>query len=361
MKYVYSVILLSVLLLVGCQSDTFHIRGDLHQTNALKAYLIHVNPVSNTVEVLDSSDVHEGHFSFKGSVKYPIACTIKIGRKTKINLLVENSIINVTGSIQIPEEIKIKGSKSDDDYHHLINTCQSIALKKNDIWADMVENKSPKKNADFNSQLMSIEDSMLIATRDFVEKHPTSVGAAYFLYFLYLDRQIEITQLAPIIELLDNSIAQSEYVKYLQDEICLSKKLEAATKAPDFAIPSVNSDSVFHLQDFKGKYLYLDFSASWIKNWNKHVQRLAKMKSKYDSIPFDILTIYLDINETGLKNNISEKGISWKQGCSYDYWECEATKHYSVDNIPYGFLIAPNGTILAVNPNISELDSLIKK
>ena len=361
MKHVFSVILLTTLFFCGCQTDSFHIKGDLHQTNASKAYLIHVNPVNNSVEVLDSSEVHEGHFSFKGSVSHPIACTVKIGRKTKINLLVENSIISITGSVQIPEEIKIKGSRSDDDFHYLINTSQSIAAKKNEIWADMVENKSLKKNSEFNSQLMSIEDSMLVATKCFVEKHPASVGAAYFLYYLYLDRQIEIDQLAPIIGLLDHSIAQSEYVKYLQDEIRLSCKLEKDSKAPDFSINSVHSDSVYMLHDFRGKYLYLDFSATWMKNWEKRMKSLSKLKTDLDSVPFDILTVYLDINKAGLENHLSNMKVGWKQACSFDYWECEVTKHYGVDNIPYGFLIDPKGTILAVNPNIKELDSLIKK
>lgn len=360
MKFVFSVFLLAVLALCSCQTDTFHIKGDLHQINVSKAYLIHVNPVNNTVEVLDSSEVNEGHFSFKGSVDYPIACTIKIGRKTKINLLVENSIININGSLQIPEEIMIKGSKSDDDYHYLINTSQSIASKKNNIWANMVENKSSKKVSDFNSQLMSIEDSMLFATKDFVVNHPASVGAAYFLYYLYLDRQIEISKLEPIIELLDKSIENSEYVKYLKDEICLSKKVEVSSKAPNFSIPSIISDSVFSLQSFKGKYLYLDFSASWMKNWTKRVDELKKLREN-DSIPLEILTIYLDINKAGLLNNIEDKQISWKQSCSYDYWECEASKHYGVVNIPYGFLINPRGTIIAVNPAITEIDSLITK
>ena len=58
MKYVFSVILLTTLFFCGCQTDSFHIKGDLHQTNASKAYLIHVNPVNNSVEVLDSSEVH---------------------------------------------------------------------------------------------------------------------------------------------------------------------------------------------------------------------------------------------------------------------------------------------------------------
>lgn len=360
MRYVYWLILLSNILLCSCHSDTFHIRGDLHQTNASKAYLIHLNPVNNTVEVLDSSEVHEGHFNFKGSVKHPIACTIKIGRNSKINLLVENSIINITGSIQIPEEIKIKGSKADDDYHYLISNSQSIASKKNDIWANMIERKSSKNKADYNSQLMSIEDSLLISTKEFVQKHPTSVGAAYFLYYLYLDQQIDIAKLSPIIDLLDANISDSEYVKYLRDEICLSKKLEVADKAPGFAIQSVLSDSVFSLEDFRGKYLYLDFSASWMKDWNKRVEFLNTLKRQNDSIPFEILTVYLDINKTGLISNISKQPISWKQASSFDYWECEVTKHYGVFSLPYGYLISPKGSIIAINPTISELDSLIK-
>lgn len=351
-----SVILIS---LQGCKKDSYHIKGDLHQVNVSKVYLIHVNPVVNSYTVLDSSEVHEGHFSFKGSVEYPIACNIKIGRKTTINLIVENSDINVTGSIQIPEEIKVTGSSSDKEYHDLLHMSESIASLKNKIWANMLEKNTEKTKSELNDQFVSIDDSLLLATKKYVEDNPKSIGAAYFLYYLYLDRQMDINKLAPIIKLFDCSIKDSEYLKYLNDEICLNTPLIVGEQGPSFSIQSIKSDSIISNTLFNGKYLYIDFSASWLKTGSKRNSILKKVLTAH-SDSLDILTVYLDTNRKVLEDYRLKNDINWKQACSFMYWEDEMTKFYGVTRIPYGILLSPNGTIVAINPKLTELEQIIQ-
>lgn len=349
--------LLLLVFLTGCQNDSFSIKGDLHQVNATKAYLIHTDPVRNTINVLDSSEVHEGHFSFHGRVDYPIACNIKIGRRTTINLIVENSTINISGSAQIPEEIKISGSKSDADFQNLLLISENIGSLKNEIWANMMN----QNNGDsLNTQFVSIEDSLLSATAHFVRKNPTSVGAAYFVYYLYLDRLIEMSKLDGIISLFDNSISDSEYLQYLKKEKNLIHPLQVGDVAPDFKVPSIRSDSVFSLSTFNGKYLYVDFSASWLKLFKKRTTILSEVK---DSIkpPFEIVTVYLDGNKETLQKNISNIYINWHQCCSFDYWEGDITKSYAVNKLPFGVLINPQGKIIAIDPQLTEINNYIEK
>lgn len=350
---------LLVSLFMGCRQETFHIKGNLHQVNVSKVYLIHINPVVNSMTVLDSADVHEGHFSFEGSVDLPKACNIKIGRKTTINLIVENSDIEVTGSIQIPEEIKVTGSKADQEYHNLLQMSESIASMKNRMWAEMIEKSLDKTKDDLNNQFSSIDDSLLFATKQYVESHPTSLGAAYFIYYLYLDRQMDILKLAPIIELFDKSVANSEYLEYLRGEISLYTPLSVGMQAPDFSTQSVKSDTVFTLKQFNDRFLYLDFSASWLKNAKKRNIVLKKLQ-KTHSGKLQILTIYLDSNYDALEKFTNQNGVSWLQSCSYKYWEDDVTKLYGVTKIPYGVLIDTAGTIIAFNPKIQEFESLMR-
>lgn len=353
MKWISHIIFSVIVLcsLVACQQENYTIKGDLHQVNVSKVYLTHLNTSNNTIEVLDSSEVHEGHFTFKGTVQYPIACCIRIGRRTTVNLIVENSNILVSGSAKIPEEIKVTGSQSDEDFHHLVQVGEDLLSKKNEIWANMVENKTSNSN-----KILSTEDTLLNSTKNFIEEHPLSVGASYFIYYLYIEHKVSIDQLEPLINAFDESLDKSEYIQYLKKEIVYSNKIRIGDYAPSFKIKSIKSDSIFAPSSFRGHYLYIDFSASWLNIYHRHVKKVKELENISNLY---ILTVYLDSDKDKLIKKSSE--IPWFQVCDYKYWECEATKLYGVNKIPYGVLVGPEGNIIAIDPRISDINNLIVK
>jgi peroxiredoxin len=348
-------------MLTSCLHNSFSIKGDLRCVSASRAYLIHVNPVLNTVTIIDSSDIDQGHFSFKGKVNYPLACQIKLGRKTTINLMVENSDISITGSVQLPEEIKIRGSQSEDDFNQLVAAGNIIKQKKNDLWTQLIKpGNKPEEDVILKEKISKIEDSLLIVTQQFVEEHPKSVGAAYYVYYLLLDRQLEIKQLEPIIKLFDESIYGSEYVEYLRDEMTLcDNNLHVGNEAPNFKISKLTGDTLT-LDSFRGKFLFINFTASWCPGRERRDRNLRAIYKIRQDTPFTIMSVYLDRNKQLLMDKLKCKKYPWALVSSFQYWESPITKYYDVNSIPYGVLISPDGKILKMNPSMMLLDSILQ-
>ena len=358
--YTILIHLFALLILPGCQKDHFTIEGNLRHVNVSKAYLVHINPVLNKVEIIDSSEVNEGNFTFHGSAPLPIACQIKIGRRTSINLMVENADISVSGTIQIPEETKIEGSRSEQEFKYLIDTYNGIEATKNKMWADMFGNNNRHVNDTIKEKITTIEDSLLSITLNYVKKKPKSVAAAYFVYYLYLDRQMDLKRLRPIIELFSDEISNSEYIKYLHEEIRLATvEIKPGSTAPMFHVPGIDGITLT-TDTFRDKYLFLDFTASWFGGWKTRNKKLKKIKDKHSGMPFEILSYYIDSNPKTLEKRLKENPFPWHHASNFEYWESPITKYYGVNHIPMGFLIDQQGKIMAIDPSADQIDSILQ-
>lgn len=340
--------------LLSCnRNERFEIKGNLRFVNISKAYLIHSNPIVNTIDVLDSSEIIDGRFSFSGTVSQPCACQIKIGRKTTVNFILENSQIEITGTIQIPEEIKVKGSRSDDDFHHLLDKVKDLEVQKNNLLANMIDKGGEVSRHD--SLINNLNDSLLSITKSFVIEHPKSIGAAYFIYYLYFGKMQSIESLASIIESFDEDIKDSEYISYLKDELQYASPIQVGDEIPDFHIRNFE-DGFFNKSSFRGKKMYIDFTASWVPYSMKRAERIKRIIKKDSSLC--VLSVYLDKDRDKLNEWREKEQISWYEACSFESWETPITKHFRVAKIPYGYLISENGRIELINPSFETLDSL---
>lgn len=352
--------LISLISLSGCRENGFVIKGNLRNITASTAYLIHVNPVLNTVSILDSSSVEDNCFTFKGKVDYPIECQIKIGQRTTINLMVENSDIFISGSTKIPDEIKIRGSKSENEFQNLVETGQNYQTKKNTVWTNMLSEKTDStRERKIKEKILTIEDSMLADIQHCVQENQSSVGAAYYVYYLLLDRQIDIERLEPIIKEFDSNIYDSEYVKYLRDEVKLKHaNIEVGNIAPDFTICTTDGSQNLNLYQFKGKYLLLNFTSSWCEHREQKDKSLTTLLDSTDNL--NIISIFIDKNKKKFEEKVPPiKRKDWFYASTFEYWETAMTKYYGINNIPYTILIDEDSKIKFINPTISQLDSIV--
>lgn len=346
------------LLLTSCDNKRFSIKCNIQNTVADKAYLIHVNPITNNMDLIDSSYIEDNVFNFSGELDYPTALQIRIGTQTTINLIADNADIHVFGSAKMPDEIKIKGSKNQNDFDKLAEIGTQYESKKNFLWTSLVNaQKDSVLMNNIKARMASVEDSMLNAVIDFVHGNPKSIGAAYYVYYLALDRQIDIKRLEPAILLFDNDIEGSEYVSFLKDELILATScLKEGDDAPSFNIKTINN-SPLTLKSFQDSYLYILFTFYSNDNQTKKaVSDLENLYDKYIDRNLYFLSVYLNKNKFEIEQNDRSK---WFHVSSFESWETPMTKHYGVNSIPYGVLIDGNSNILSINPTISELDSLI--
>jgi thiol-disulfide isomerase/thioredoxin len=117
--------------------------------------------------------------------------------------------------------------------------------------------------------------------------------------------------------------------------------------APDFTMNDPN-DNPISLSSFRGKYVLIDFWASWCGPCRAENPTLVKAYEKYKGEKFEILGVSLDgegAKEKWMKA-IKDDGLTWPQISDLKYWKSEVVKLYGIQGIPLNFLIDPDGKII---------------
>jgi len=310
--------------------------------------------------VLDSTEIHGGEFRFKGKVEYPVMYYVQIAKRRPIDVFVENSDISIKGSVLLPDEIRVTGSQSFDDLLYLQKEAQKIQNEKSSILIEL-ENAKKQRNKRQEKALENrynhYADTLLLVTKQFVSNNPSSVGAAYFV--CTLTQTFDIRRLREIIGLFDFSINNSEYVRFLNEELVLSQKLNLDSSAPDFMLPTSTGDTV-RLSDYKGKHLLIEFWASWCKNGAGRHKELKELYSKYQKAGLEILSVSLDREEAEWRSGMERDSMEWRQASDLLYWESPISKYYRVQKIPYEVLIDPNGKIIAADSKRHTMNAKMK-
>jgi thiol-disulfide isomerase/thioredoxin len=109
----------------------------------------------------------------------------------------------------------------------------------------------------------------------------------------------------------------------------------------------------------KGKYVLLDFWASWCPDCLKEMPSLVELYAAYKDKNFEIVGYSLDKNADAWKKGIMDLNITWPQMSDCDSWNSQGSKLYAVQFIPVTFLIDPEGKIIEKGLSIEQLSAKI--
>ena len=126
--------------------------------------------------------------------------------------------------------------------------------------------------------------------------------------------------------------------------------------APDFSAPDTSGVMV-RLSDYRGKYVLLDFWASWCGPCREENPNVVAAFKKYHGRHFEVLSISLDRpgHRADWVKAIQKDGMPWGHASDLLFWNSPIVKLYSIRSIPQNFLIDPQGRIVAENLRGEEL------
>jgi len=128
-------------------------------------------------------------------------------------------------------------------------------------------------------------------------------------------------------------------------------------QAPELSLPDANGKTV-NLSSFKGKYVLVDFWASWCLPCRKENPNVVQAYHKYKDKNFTVLGVSLDKDKGDWLGAVENDKLAWTQVSDLQEWKSLAVSTFNFSGIPFNILVDPQGKIIAQS---LRGDSLEKK
>jgi peroxiredoxin len=151
-----------------------------------------------------------------------------------------------------------------------------------------------------------------------------------------------------------------------QAQLSKQQQIKAETKsligkpAPALALPTADGDTV-SVASFKGKYVLVDFWASWCGPCRHENPNVVKAYNQFKNKNFTVLGVSLDEKKEPWLKAIKDDNLTWTHISDLKFWDSEAVEIYGFDGIPYNVLIDPNGVVIAENLKGAKLITTLEQ
>jgi len=154
--------------------------------------------------------------------------------------------------------------------------------------------------------------------------------------------------------------SQAAEMRRQQKDYETKEKLWVGKMAPDLALPDENGQ-VRKISSFRGKYLLVDFWASWCRPCRLENPNLVSAFNRYKGKNFTILGVSLDKNKQDWLQAIADDQLTWTHVSDLQYWNSKAAEIFKFDGIPYNILVDPSGEVIAESLRGEQLESKLKE
>lgn len=340
------------------QEAPFTITGNIVGLKNEKLFLSHYNGKTTDVDSLVSAD---GSFTFKGKLTYPSIYGLSLNPKgRRLNIFVQNGTITVQAPKDSIHTGTIKGSAIHDEW--MIHRKQmegafSIMSKSDQLYRTTVKTKNPDSVAirqQAHQLFVAGEAYADSISKQFIVSHPSSTISAFIIYS-YFARAGSEDKATAYYALLTPKAQGSFYGKNVKEFIDKSALVDVGRIAPAFSMTDTTGTNTFTLASLKGKYVLIDFWASWCGPCRKENPNVVKAYNEYRNKNFEIVGVSLDDKKGSWLKAINADKLTWIHVSDLKGWQNEAAKMYAVSAVPMNFLLDKNGKIIAKNLRSEEL------
>lgn len=336
-----------------------------------KAVLMHMVPGRM---LFDTVDVVNGAFTFSGTtpakqkaflyVTHGGIMPQSIGLGDNVPVYLENGTVKVTATDSL-KHARVGGTPLNEDQQALTDLLvpvqKKVALLEMQYAAAMNTADSLEAGvARMRYEAVALQrDSVVMG---FVAKHPGSLVSLLSLRS-YLDPATSMDKAAAAFDRLDPALKASSQGQVFARMINKAKVLDIGGEAPIFTAADTAGDNV-SLKSFRGKYVLVDFWASWCVPCRHENPNVVKAFNRFKGKNFTIVGFSLDEGNDGKEKwlkAIEKDGLPWVQLSDLAGWTSPIAMLYNLKAIPANFLLDPSGKIVAKNLRGEELEQKLEE
>ncbi|MBK0402917.1 AhpC/TSA family protein [Adhaeribacter sp. BT258] len=301
----------------------------------------------------------DGSFEMTGTVPETGIYKLALDPQNAILFVLENKAIEFEADAKnVSETYTVKGSKDSELLKELNGLMvapqkQMEGLKARYIAATNAGQQDSVKaiEATANNIQRASENNF----KNFIRRNPNSIMSVYSTLTL-INPEEQYAFADSMLAVYKKTQPESKYTKALNERLSKLGNVTVGSMAPDITLPTPDGGTQ-SLSSLKGKYVLIDFWASWCGPCRRENPNVVKMYNKYKDKGFEIFGVSFDQSKEKWVEAIAKDKLTWPHVSDLKGWESAAGKLYNITAIPHTVLIDKEGKIIAKNLRGAALEA----
>ncbi len=341
----------------GCQKNSYTIDGKVGEEWADAT--VYCYPTSGEKVALDSAQVNaNGEFTLKGIQEKPLACVLILQKgeseKGLGYIILESGKISADYSDE--NGLMISGTENNDLLNQNQQSTKIYRQQLDDLFNQWLASEAGELRKQIENEFDSINLIISNINKEFILQNLNNIVGA----FIFSQAELSDSEQEEILNQAGETFLAEPSVQKIAERITKIKKVAIGQQFTDFEMHDLNGNLV-KLSDFvgNGKYLVVDFWASWCGPCRRAMPDLKALYKKYNN-KIDIVGVSFDKDGDAWKECVADLELPWHHMSDLQGWQSKGAEIYGVNSIPHLLIIDPNGIIFERNKHTDWLADFCK-